>query len=256
MGIYTKMPVIRSNWFLRLCALSASASAVGLFVLLGAGVAPGTVDGEAAAHLSKAHVLAGGNPRLATATLDVVSGTTSVVVADAAPAGHLYRVHTPAGSGIRPLATLDHRTLRVGQTADGNGNAVPTIDIELARRVRWTINLDGGATTETVNMARGSLSSLTFGAGVSMASVSLPIPRGTLTLTLAGGATRLLVVAPSGAPAEVNVMGGASEVDLDGTSHSGVAGGSVFTEPTWAGTANRYAIDLLTGVADFEMSRT
>jgi hypothetical protein len=247
---------MRSKGFLRLCTLSASASVVGLFVLLGAGVAAGTVGGDAAAHLSKARVLAGGNTHLSTATLDVVSGTTSVVVSDDAPSGSLYRVHTPAGSGIRPLATLDHRTLRVGQTADGNGNAVPTIDIQLARRVRWTINLDGGATTESVNMARGNLSSLTFGAGVSMASVRLPIPTGTLTLKLAGGATRLVVVAPTGAPAEVRVRGGASEVDLDGASHSGVAGGSVFTEPTWGSTENRYAIDLSTGVSDFEMSRT
>jgi hypothetical protein len=133
---------------------------------------------------------------------------------------------------------------------------VPMIDVELARGVRWTINLDGGATTETVNMTKGSLSSLSFGAGVAMASVRLPAPMGTLTLTLAGGATRLLVVAPSGAPAEVKVVGGASQVSLDGISHTGVAGGSLFADPAWAGSSNRYAIDLLGGVSEFQMSRS
>ncbi len=247
---------IRATTFRRFRALAAPASAVGLLLLLWASAASGALRGDARGHLSRAHVLAGGSTHRATATLDLVSGVTSVVVAAGAPAGDLYRVHTPAGSGIRPLVTLDHGTVRVGQSADGKGNGVPTIDIQLARRVRWTINLDGGATTETVNMATGSLANLSFGAGVSMASVKLPVPRGTLTLTLAGGASRLLVVAPSGAPAEVKALGGSSQVDLDGTSHSGVAGGSVFTEPAWGSAQNRYTIDLVAGVSDFEMSRT
>jgi hypothetical protein len=187
--------------------------------------------------------------------LNVVSGTTSVEVSAGAPSGLLYRVRTPAASGIRPLVTLEHGTLRVGQIADGDHNGVPMIDIQLARGVRWTVNLDGGAATETVDMKKGSLSSLSFGAGVSVASVRLPAPVGTLTLTLGGGATQLLVVAPAGAPAEVRVVGGASQVSLDGTSHTGVAGGSVFADPAWASSYSRYAIELLAGVSQLEMSR-
>jgi hypothetical protein len=170
--------------------------------------------------------------------------------------GLLYRVSTPAGSGIRPLATLDNGTLRVGQTAADQRTGVPTLDIELARGVRWTVKLDGGATTETVNMKRGSLDSLSFGAGVAQASVRLPAPVGTMTLTLAGGATQLHVVAPAGAPAQVKVVGGASQVSLDGVSHTGVAGGMVFTDPAWASSYNRYAVNLLSGVSDFAMSRS
>jgi hypothetical protein len=121
--------------------------------------------------------------------------------------------------------------------------------------VRWTINLDGGATTETINMKKGSLSYLSFGAGVAMASVRLPGPVGTITLTLAGGATQLLVVAQSGAPAQVKAVGGASQVSLDGISHTAEAGGSVFADPAWASSYNRYAIDLLAGFSAFQMSR-
>jgi hypothetical protein len=209
------------------------------------------------AHLGsdRAHVVSGGSPHRDVATLDVVTGTTSVAVSAGTRSGLLYRVRTPAGSGIRPLATLDHGTLRVGQTSDGDDSGLPVLDIALARGVRWTINLDGGATTETVNMGEGSLASLSFGVGVATASVRLPAPVGTLTVTLAGGATRLLVEAPSGAPAEVKVVGGASEVSLDGTSHTGVAGGTVLADPTWAGVENRYAINLLAGVSQFQLSR-
>jgi hypothetical protein len=229
---------------------------VALAVLLAAGGAGATLTRTAADRSSTSHVLVGGSVHRSAATVDVVSGTTSVVVTAGAPSGRLYRVHTPAGSGIRPLATLDGGTLRVAQIADRPGHGVPTIDIQLARGVRWTINLDGGASTETVNMQRGALSSLSFGAGVSMASVRLPAPVGTLTLRLAGGASQLLVVAPPGTPAQLDVVGGASEVRFDGVSHTGVAGGSVFSEPAWATAPNRYRIDLTAGVSDFELSRT
>lgn len=63
-------------------------------------------------------------------------------------------------------------------------------------------------------------------------------------------------MAPSGAPAEVKVVGGASQVSLDGTSHTGVAGGSVYADRAWASSDNRYTIDLVAGVSQFQMSRS
>jgi hypothetical protein len=232
---------------------AAAAACVGCVVVFWAG---GVEAETARARAGLDRILAGGSAHRHAATLDVVSGVTSVEVSAGTRSGRLYQVRTPAGSGIRPLATLDNDTLRVGQTADGKEVGVPTLDIELARGVRWTVNLDGGATTETVNMTKGSLASLSFGSGVAQASVQLPIPSGTLRLTLAGGATQLSVVAPGGAPAEVKVIGGAGQVSFDGTSHAGVAGGSIFADPAWVGSHNRYAVDLLAGVSDFEMSRS
>jgi hypothetical protein len=201
------------------------------------------------------HVLAGGTAHRLGATLEVESGTSALRVSAGTEPGLLYRVSTPDGSGIRPLASLNHGILRVSQTSDGKARGAQTMDIRLARGVRWTINLDGGATSERINMERGALSSLTFGAGVSTASVKLPTPDGTLTLTLAGGATQLLVSAPPGAPAAVKVAGGASQVSLDGISQSGVSGGSVFADPGWSSSHNRYFINLLSGVSNFRMSR-
>jgi hypothetical protein len=246
------MPVLQGICHRRIRPWTWAASAACIVVSLWASSADATLRRSADAHGGRVHVLTGSRAYRSVATLDVVGGTTSVEVSAGTSSGQLYRVSTPVGSGIRPLATLDDGTLRVSQNADGAGDhhGVPTINIELARDVRWTIDLDGGATTETVNMSKGSLSALSFGAGVAMASVRLPAPVGTLTLTLAGGATRLLVAAPPDAPAEVKVVGGASQVDLDGTSHTGVAGGSVFTDPAWATSLNRYDIDLVAGVSE------
>src|SRR5580698_9624013 len=71
-----------------------------------------TLSGNADSHAARGHVLTGGRARRSTATLAVVSGTTSVQVSSGTRSGFLYRVSTPAGSGIRPLATLDNGTLR------------------------------------------------------------------------------------------------------------------------------------------------
>jgi hypothetical protein len=250
------MPGLEPHCRGRLRSWTGATGVTCLVGLLGASGAAATEVQSATARLGRPHVLAGGRAHRSAATLDVVSGTTSVEVSAGTPSGQLYRIRTPAGSGIRPLATLDDGVLRVGQTGDGEHNGVPTIDIQLARGVRWTVNLDGGATTETVNMRTGSLSSLSFGAGVAVASVRLPAPLGTLTLTLAGGATQLLVVAPSGEPAQVKAVGGASQISLDGIDHTGVAGGSIFADPGWASSYNRYAIDLLAGVSEFQMTRS
>jgi hypothetical protein len=250
------MPTVASRRRRRVHLATVISGTGGLAFFLTAGWAGAALNRTAGAHATAAHVLVGGSSHRSAATLDVVDGSTSVVVTAGTPSGRLYRVHTPVGSGIRPLATFDGGTLRVAQTADGTHHGVPTIDIQLARGVRWRINLDGGATTETVDMQRGALSSLSFGAGVAMASVRLPSPVGTLTLRLTGGASQLLVVAPPGAPAQVDAVGGASQIRLDGASHTGVAGGSVFTEPAWAAARDRYRFDLTAGVSDFELSRS
>jgi hypothetical protein len=201
-------------------------------------------------------VLHGGRGSVTAATLEVVNGATAVSVSSQSLGSDLYRVSTPIGSGIRPLATRHRRTVLVGVTGAGQTTRVPSIDVLLARGVRWTIDLDGGATTETVNMGDRFMSDLDFGAGVSMASVYLPPAVGTETVSLAGGASQLFIVAPPGQPAQVDAVGGASRIVLDRVDHAGVAGGSVFTDPGWAGSINRYAIDLTSGVSDFRMTRS
>jgi hypothetical protein len=202
------------------------------------------------------HLITGPTGHVATATLEVTSGTTAVTVSAKPLDGELFRISTPLGSGIRPLATFHGHTVVVGHASTTGGNGVRTLNIALAEGVRWTINLDGGATTETVDMAAGSLGTLNFGAGVSRASVQLPSAKGTESLVLAGGASELSIVAPPDQPAQVDAVGGASQILLDGVAHTGVAGGSVFQDPGWATAVNRYSIDLTAGVSDFQMSRT
>ena len=41
----------------------------------------------------------------------------------------------------------------------------------------------------------------------------------------------------------------------DGTVHTGVAGGTVFTDPGWSTAANPYLLNLTSGVSDLQLTR-
>jgi hypothetical protein len=228
-----------------------------LLAPLGAGLAAAVLAGcGGSAPSVPANPVGSARGQFTTATLVVTSGFTAVDVSSGALGPALFSARTPRGSGIVPVAHGHGSTVDIGQRSVGPRSASEqTLSVVLARGVRWDIDLDGGASRETVDMHLGRLSSLRFGAGVSSAAVRLPAPDGTLTLTLAGGASRLAVEAPAGPPAQVRALGGASTVSVDGTVHSGVAGGTVFTDPGWSTAANRYLLNLTSGVSDMQLTR-
>jgi hypothetical protein len=233
------------------------ALSLGALALLGLAGCGGSAAGSGGSPSGDAdHVVVGPTGHYAAATLEVTSGATAVLVSARSLGGVLYRVDTPVDSGIRPLAQMNGDTVVVGQTATAGKSGVATLDISLARGVRWTINLDGGATTETVDMTAGLVRGLNFGAGVSRATVHLPAAKGTEHLTMAGGASELTISAPPDLPAQVDAVGGASQILLDGVTHNGVAGGSVFQDSGWSTAVNRYSITLTAGVSDFQLTRS
>jgi hypothetical protein len=201
------------------------------------------------------HVLTGPPTHIAAATLTVTTGTRNLRVKVDQLGGALFRVETPSNSGVHPLVRLDGNTVRVGQTSSGRRLGRDDLEVFLTPSVRWTINLNGGSSVATVNLSGGALAALNFRSGVSQASVWLPAPDGDQAVRLLGGATDLSIVATSTAPAQVTVAGGASRVVFDGMSHEGVAGGTVFGDPTWAAATHRYSIDLASGVSVFHFSR-
>jgi len=67
----------------------------------------------------------------------------------------------------------------------------------------------------------------------------------------------VLLRQPGGVPARVIAAGGAGEVSLDGATHIGVGGGSVFATPGWAGTsaAPGFDVDATAGAARVSVTR-
>ena len=75
---------------------------------------------------------------------------------------------------------------------------------------------------------------LDFAQGASDISVALPRPSGTVLLRLEGGA---------------------SQVTVGGASYSGIAAGTVITQPGWAAATGRIDIDATSGVSQLQVTQ-
>ena len=75
-----------------------------------------------------------------------------------------------------------------------------------------------------------------------------------MTLRLEGGASQLAVAVPAGVPAQVTAGDGASQVTVDGASYSGVAAGTVITQPGWAAATGRVDIDATSGISQVQVT--
>ena len=99
---------------------------------------------------------------------------------------------------------------------------------------------------------------ITVAAGSAIVDLALPRPRGTVPVLLSGGASQFLLSLPGGVPVRVTAAGGAGEVSLDGASHVGVGGGSVFATPGWAPGASgapEFDVDATAGAARLPVTR-
>jgi hypothetical protein len=165
-----------------------------------------------------------------------------------------YQVSTPDDSKAAPSADVDgHQVVAGLHGTAGTGPAVVTVVLSSA--VRWSVRLAGGAGDESVDLTGGPGGDVEFTAGTSHAAVSLPAAKGTQRVVLGGGAAQFEVHLAGDAPVRVAAGGGAGSVTIDGTTHSGVAGGSVWTPDGWATAADRYDVDATSGVSTLTVSR-
>jgi hypothetical protein len=187
------------------------------------------------------------------ATLSVLSGAASVTVTATTMPGTLVRAWTPAGSGVRPELVAVNGTVQV--YLGGTGQSGPdAVWIQVSSAVRWQLQLSGGASQTTIQMRNGRLGGIDFTAGSSLITAALPRPAGTVTLTLAGGASQLNISVPAGVPAELQLYGGASQAVLGGRAYSGIGGGTILTSQGWDSARNRYDLDATAGVSSVSVT--
>lgn len=206
-------------------------------------------------HAALTHVIVGNRDGRQRAELDVVSGATSVDVASSDLHGGLYQVTTPANANGAPVATVDGDVVQVS-LASTKQQGPSSVRIVLSSDVDWSVRLDGGATEESVDLTGMRLAALDFGAGAAHIEATLPAPVGTVPVTMSGGASSFQLHLPGGVPARVRFAGGAGSATVDGTSKSGVAGGTVVDTPDWPDSVNRYDIDNAAGVSALTLDRT
>jgi hypothetical protein len=165
-----------------------------------------------------------------------------------------YEVSTPDGAKAAPAVDVDGHEVVAGLHAtDGGGPALVTV--VLSSKVHWSVRLAGGAGDESVDLTGGPGGDVEFSAGTSRASVALPAAKGTQRVLLSGGAAQFEVRLAGDAPVRVAAAGGAGSVTIDGVTHSGVAGGSMWTADGWSAATDRYDIDATSGVSTLTVSR-
>jgi hypothetical protein len=182
------------------------------------------------------HVVAGPLRGRTGAFLTVRDAASRVRLVLAAMPGQLYRISTPAGSGLAPRVTVrDGRILATLRPTGADGP--DEVRIVLNRDVRWDIRLPAGAGEQQLDLRRGRFTRLELGAS-GLVELRLPAPVGTVPVTLTDDAGRVTLTTPPATPLRVE-LGGVSRQT------SG-----------WARARNRYVLRARESIGALTLRRT
>ena len=171
---------------------------------------------------------------------EVSGGATQVTVRSVDLGDRLFDIAALDDSAVPRVVTLaDGPRLDFIRTgAPGRIGAV----IQLNSRVQWKLHLVGGAAEQDIDMRAGGLAGIDLIGGASRAVLQLPVPKGTVAVTVSGGASELDVQTGPGVPVRVRLGKGADNTVIDGRARTKVRPGTTLTSTGWTTTTNRYDI--------------
>ncbi|HEY6874951.1 MAG TPA: DUF5668 domain-containing protein [Candidatus Dormibacteraeota bacterium] len=131
----------------------------------------------------------------------------------------LFRAHIEY-QGPAPDISLDRSTGHVEISQNGNfhlfGPQHFVMDLQLNATVKWSVAVHSGASNDTYDFTHVLLTSLEDDTGASHENITLGAPKGTVPITINGGALTVNLRRPSGTAADVKVSGGAVTLTFDG----------------------------------------
>lgn len=200
------------------------------------------------------HVVTGPVGNRAEATIELLTGATSVTVRAADLGGHLYEVRTPAGSRQIPLVSESAGVVHVelGDSGEGGPSAV---EIVLGTATTWRVRLVAGATNDRVDLTGAKVSGVEFVGGVGSIDLILPRPAGTVEVRMTGGTGSWVTRRPGDVPVQVVAGSGAGAVTIDGTRQNGVAAGTTITGDGWDSATDRYDLVATGGMSSLTVDR-
>jgi DNA-binding MarR family transcriptional regulator len=125
--------------------------------------------------------------------------------------------------------------------------------LTLTTAVPWSIEIRRGVSHLAADLRELSIASIEITGGASESELSLPRPRGTATLRLSGGVSRLVIRRPRGTAAQISVRGGASNLVFDAQRLGAVGGPTRLSTPGWDGAPDRWSIELTGGASDLSV---
>lgn len=128
------------------------------------------------------------------------------------------------------------------------GTGARPSEVVLNGSIPWDIELLGGAANVSADLRALELASLTLSGGVSDVVVDLPPPRGTISVSAAGGASEISFSRPARVPARLRVQGGGRYLSLDDQYVGAVGRDTSWESSGYGDAADRYDI-VVTGGA-------
>ncbi|MET8552996.1 hypothetical protein [Micromonospora zamorensis] len=171
----------------------------------------------------------------------------------------LYRISSPAGSGVLGRPTVLGETVRLEVVKSG-ASGTRALRVVLNERVAWRLQLVGGVSSQVLDLTRARLLGVELAGGSSRTEILLPPITATstgnasnpdsssiMTVRLTGGTSQLDIRAAGETPVRVRVGAGAGSVLVRDDRWDGVAAGAVLSTAGWDRSAARLFLDLVAG---------
>ena len=114
--------------------------------------------------------------------------------------------------------------------------------------VPWDLEIQGGASRLTGELAALPIRSLVVTGGASRLDLTLGVPRGEVPVRLIGGASDLRLRRPAGSAVRVRATGGMSKVDMDGHHVKALGGDGMVDSDGAAAATDRYVVEVVGGI--------
>lgn len=188
-----------------------------------------------------------------------VGAATITILASEDLGNNLYRAHIDY-AGPKPDVHLDRPSGAL--TISQRGTSFPwvesrrfTLKLELNPGVPWSITLNTGASTTTLNVSQVHVKALTINTGASRDDVTLGPATGIVPVEVNGGALTVNVHRPSGTATSVSVSGGAVTLRADGKEQRGI-GDLKYQTSGFDSAPNGYRIEVNGGASTVTLDAT
>ena len=194
---------------------------------------------------------------LSSASLDLNYGAATIEVHAGSIGDALYQAHVDYPSGENPpTISLDRETgsLQIHESSTFSpfhlfGGQRRRVQVTLTDQIPWSIHIGGGAANLRLDLRQAKLSKLEISGGANRLDAQLPSPKGTVLISVSGGANNVTMVAPTHAPWRIGVSGGVSAVTISGASSGSLGGDFQQQSPDYGSATDRFDIEISGGAS-------
>jgi hypothetical protein len=197
---------------------------------------------------------------LSAASLDLNYGAASIDINAGGLGDSLYQAHVDYPGGENPpTISLDRETgaLQIKESSSFSpfhlfGARRRHVQITLTDQVPWSIQIGGGAANLRLDLRHARLTKLEISGGANQLDAQLPSPKGTVVISVSGGANNVAIVTPAHSQWRVAVSGGVSAVTINGSSTGNLGGDFQRQSPDYNSATDRFDVEISGGASHID----